>query len=136
MARPWCGGRDLRFGALSPYESGTSGAVFGWDDGLMQHRKPPVLVVDFLHGGGDASSGLGGVILRRKGGPATELKPHIEALLKLQHAELQDGMRVWLIDMDGDISGKDEAPLAATICWSDESGWFAEYAWDEAESLG
>ena len=61
----------------------------------MQQRKPPVLVVDFLHGG-RRGVGAGVVILRPKGGAASELKPHIEELLRLQHAELDDGMKVWL----------------------------------------
>ena len=101
----------------------------------MEQRKPPVLVVDLLHGGRRDSIGAGVVNLTRKSGAVTELKPHIQELLRLQHTELDDGMKVWLVDLDGDISGKNGSPLAATIRWHDESGWTAEYVWDEAESL-
>jgi hypothetical protein len=101
----------------------------------MQQRKPPVLVVDFLHGGRRDGVGAGIVILSGKGGAATEHKPYIEELLRLQHAEIHEGMKVWLADLDGDISVKDGAPLAATIRWIEDSGWQAEYAWDDAESL-
>lgn len=89
--------------------------------------------MDFLHGGGSGDVGV--VILSRKGGPATEVKPHIQELLRLQRAEIREGMQVWLADLDGDISGKEGAPLAAIIRWHDTSGWRAVYALDDAESL-
>jgi len=44
-------------------------------------------------------------------------------------------MKVWLADLDRDISGKDGMPLAATVRWHEISGWIAEYIWDDAESL-
>lgn len=86
-------------------------------------RAPPVLLVDFLHGG------PGSVILRRKGSKARldELKPHLQSLIDLQHVTLSERMAVWLTDLDGDISGADGRPVPAIIRWSDQSGWYAEF---------
>lgn len=96
--------------------------------------KPPVLIVDFLHGGvGD--DGIGIVILSKKGGRPDELKTHIDQLLDWQHVKLQDGMKVWLVDLDRDVSGKDGAPLSAIVRWHDDQGWRAEYLGADAESL-
>ena len=99
----------------------------------MAELKPPVLIVDFLYPGRRDDYGV--VSLRRKGGEPHELSSYVDTVLQLQHAELLDGMKVWLVDLDRDISGRDGAPLAATIRWNDGSGWTAEYVWDEAESL-
>jgi hypothetical protein len=85
-------------------------------------RAPPILLVDFMHGGN------GAVILRRKGFEAPgELKPYVQTLLDLQHVTLSEGMAVWLADLDGDLSTTDGGPLPATVKWSDESGWYAEF---------
>lgn len=100
----------------------------------MDALKPPVLIVDFSHGG-IGRDGVGAVILRRKGGDPSEIKTHINQLLELQHAKLQHGMKVWLVDLDRDISSKDGAPLAATIRWDNDEGWSAEYLGTDAESL-
>jgi hypothetical protein len=99
----------------------------------MAELKPPVLIIDFHYAGRRDEHGV--VYLRRKGGEPSELSSYVNEILQLQHAELHDGMKVWLVDLDRDISGKDGAPLAATIRWHDDSGWTAEYVWDDAESL-
>jgi hypothetical protein len=100
---------------------------------MVEELKPPVLIVDFHFSG--RLDHLGVVYLHRKQVSPGELAPHLNQLLDLQHAELHDGMKVWLVDLDRDISGSNEAPLAATIRWRDDSGWTAEYLWDDAESL-
>jgi hypothetical protein len=41
----------------------------------MDALKPPVLIVDFHHGG-VGRDGVGVVILRRKGGESSEIKTH------------------------------------------------------------
>jgi hypothetical protein len=99
----------------------------------MAELKPPILIVDFLYSGRRNEYGV--VALRRKGGEPNELSSYVSEVLQLQHTELHDGMKVWLADLDRDISGRDGAPLAATIRWHDGSGWTAEYVWDDAESL-
>jgi hypothetical protein len=101
---------------------------------FVGNLKSPVLIVDFHYSGQRDAYGV--VRPRRKGGSPGELAPQVVHLLELQGAELLDGMKVWLVDPERDISGKDGAPLAATIRWSEDSGWVAEYLWEDAESLG
>jgi hypothetical protein len=99
----------------------------------VEELKPPVLVVDFHFSGQRGERGV--VYLRRKDGKPEELASAVVQLLDLQQAEFHEGMNVWLIDRDRDISGRGGTPLAATVHWHRDSGWVAEYLWDEAESL-
>jgi hypothetical protein len=103
-----------------------------WEYEIVPEQKPPILIVDFQHGGRRGT--VGTVLLSRKGGKPVDLKKHIQNVLDLQHATLRDGLKVWLVDLDGDISGRDGAPLAATVLWHGVSGWIAEYVWSDAES--
>jgi hypothetical protein len=100
----------------------------------MDALKARGLIVDFAHGG-VGRDGVGVVIFRRKGGDPGEIKTHINQLLELQHVKLQHGMKVWLADLDRDISGNGGAPLAATIRWDNDEGWSAGYLGTDVESL-
>lgn len=95
--------------------------------------KPPVLIVDFHYSG--EREGYLEVLLRRKGGQPEELATTVSHLLDLQGAELHEDMKVWLVDRDRDLSGKDGAPLAATVRRSEDGGWFAEVRVEDIESL-
>jgi hypothetical protein len=46
----------------------------------------------------------------------------VSQLLQLQGADLHDGMKVWLVDRERAISGRNGAPLAATIRWYEDMG--------------
>ncbi len=102
-------------------------------NGQVEELNPPVLIVDFHFSGQRGECGV--VYLRLKGGKPEQLASAVVQVLDLQKVELHEGMKVWLVDRDRDISGPGLAPLAATIRWHEDSGWVAEYLWDEAESL-
>lgn len=65
---------------------------------------------------------------------AQRAKPHIQDLLDLQHVTLAEEVEVWLVDIDGDISGTDGGPVRGVMSWDEATGWVAQYDSDQAIS--